>query len=154
FSFFNQTGVIDIDYSPTLDNYREALGTANLDRVLAADEGGGWFARLGTWWRGELYLQLILRSLIISLSVTAATVLVAFPIAYFVAFHVAPNRKSKCLFMITSPYWTSYLIRVFLWKVILGYNGVINASLMSLGLIEQPLTAINYNATAVVITLA
>jgi spermidine/putrescine transport system permease protein len=90
----------------------------------------------------------------ISLSVTAATVLLAFPIAYFVSFHVDPSKKSLWLFMITIPFWTSYLIRVFLWKVILGFNGVINATLMGLGIIDSPLTAINYNATAVVITLA
>ncbi|MFN6978463.1 MAG: ABC transporter permease, partial [Gemmobacter sp.] len=49
---------------------------------------------------------------------------------------------------------TSYLIRVFLWKVILGFNGVVNASLMGLGLIDEPLTFILYNVNAVVITLA
>jgi spermidine/putrescine transport system permease protein len=154
FSFFTQTGVIDIDYSPTLDNYREALGTNRLGAIMAAEDGGGWLTRIGAWWSRELYLQLILRSVIISLTVTAATVLLAFPVAYFVSFHVEPNRKSMWLFMITIPFWTSYLIRVFLWKVILGFNGVINASLMGLGIIDSPLTAINYNATAVVITLA
>jgi spermidine/putrescine transport system permease protein len=43
---------------------------------------------------------------------------------------------------------------VFLWKVILGFNGVVNASLLGLGVIDTPLQAINYNAFAVVITLA
>jgi spermidine/putrescine transport system permease protein len=55
--------------------------------------------------------------------VTLATVLLAFPIAYFVSFHVDPSKKALWLFLITIPFWTSYLIRVFLWKVILGYNG-------------------------------
>jgi spermidine/putrescine transport system permease protein len=96
----------------------------------------------------------MLRSVAISLSVTAATVLLAFPIAYFVSFHVDPSKKSLWLFMITIPFWTSYLIRVFLWKVILGFNGVVNASLLGLGVIDTPLQAINYNAFAVVITLA
>ncbi|HSF95195.1 MAG TPA: ABC transporter permease, partial [Thermohalobaculum sp.] len=44
--------------------------------------------------------------------------------------------------------------RVFLWKVILGYNGVLNSGLMGLGIIDEPLTVILYNANAVVITLA
>ena len=52
------------------------------------------------------------------------------------------------------PLAPSYLIRIFLWKVILGYNGVVNSSLLGLGLIEEPLTIILYNANAVVITLA
>jgi spermidine/putrescine transport system permease protein len=129
FSFFTQTGVTEIDYTPTLRNYHESV-------------------------TDPLYLVLMGRSVLISLSVTLVTVLLAFPIAYFVSFRVENSRKSLWLFMITIPFWTSYLIRVFLWKVILGFNGVINASLMTVGIIDEPLTAINYNAVAVVITLA
>ncbi|MFN8946835.1 MAG: ABC transporter permease, partial [Alphaproteobacteria bacterium] len=50
--------------------------------------------------------------------------------------------------------WTSYLLRVFSWKVILGYNGVINSGLMNLGVIQEPLEFLLYNQTAVIITLA
>ena len=105
-------------------------------------------------WTDPLYRVVMIRSLIVSASVTLATVLLAFPIAYFVSFHVAPERKALWLFLITIPFWTSYLIRVFLWKVILGYNGVVNSGLMGLGLIDEPLTFILYNVNAVVITLA
>lgn len=101
-----------------------------------------------------LYHTLMLRSLAISGSVTLATVLFAFPIAYFVSFHVAPERKALWIFLITIPFWTSYLLRVFAWKVILGFNGVLNTSLLGLGIIDEPLTFILYNANAVVITLA
>jgi spermidine/putrescine transport system permease protein len=101
-----------------------------------------------------LYRTLMLRSLAISGSVTLATVLFAFPIAYFVSFHVAPERKALWIFLITIPFWTSYLLRVFAWKVILGFNGVLNTSLLGLGIIDEPLTFILYNANAVVITLA
>jgi spermidine/putrescine transport system permease protein len=93
------------------------------------------------------------RSLRISLIVTVATVVLAFPIAYYLSFHVK-SRKALWLFLITVPFWTSYLLRVFLWKVILGYNGVLNSALMNLGIIDQPLTFILYNANAVVLTLA
>ena len=101
-----------------------------------------------------LYGELLRRSILISGSVTLVTVVLAFPIAYFVSFYVAPERKSLWIFLITIPFWTSYLIRVFLWKVILGYNGVINTSLQGVGIIDEPLTFILYNANAVVITLA
>jgi spermidine/putrescine transport system permease protein len=56
--------------------------------------------------------------------------------------------------LLSIPFWTSYLLRVFAWKVILGFNGVINSGLLSLGLISQPLEFLLYNPTAVVITLA
>lgn len=105
-------------------------------------------------WTSEIYRALMLRSLTVSMSVTLITVLLAYPIAYYVSFHVAPSKKSLWLFLITIPFWTSYLIRVFLWKVILGYNGVVNSGLIGLGVIDEPLTVINYNVPALVMTLA
>jgi spermidine/putrescine transport system permease protein len=107
-----------------------------------------------TVWTGPVYQAIMLRSLMVSMAVTLATVLLAYPIAYYVSFHVAPSRKSLWLFLITIPFWTSYIIRVFLWKVILGYNGVINSGLMSIGIIDEPLTVINYNVGAMIMTLA
>jgi spermidine/putrescine transport system permease protein len=105
-------------------------------------------------WSNDIYRFLMLRSLTVSMSVTLITVVLAYPVAYFVSFHVAPSKKALWLFLITIPFWTSYLIRVFLWKVILGYNGVINSGLMSVGLIDEPLQSINYNVQALVVTLA
>ena len=105
-------------------------------------------------WTNRVYRIIMFRSLWVSMSVTAVTVLLAYPVAYFVSFNVDPSRKSIWLFLITIPFWTSYLIRVFLWKVILGYNGVINSGLLSLNIIDEPLTAISYNVGAFVVTLA
>jgi spermidine/putrescine transport system permease protein len=105
-------------------------------------------------WTNRIYRSIMFRSLSVSIAVTILTVLLAYPVAYFVSFHVAPDKKSLWLFLITIPFWTSYLIRVFLWKVILGYNGVINSGLMTAGIIDEPLTAISYNVQAFVVTLA
>ena len=107
-----------------------------------------------TAWTEPMYQYLMARSLKISIFVTVATVFLAYPVAYFISFHVAPKRKAMWIFLITIPFWTSYLMRIFLWKVILGYNGVVNGSLMGLGVIEQPLSFILYNQNAVVLTLA
>ena len=105
-------------------------------------------------WTDPIYRALMGRSLFVSTLVTLFTVVLAFPVAYFVSFHVSPSRKSLWLFLITIPFWTSYLVRVFLWKVILGYNGVVNSGLKALGIIDQPLTWINVNVGAMVATLA
>lgn len=128
-------------YSFLTDGYLEIIRTFTLANYIEA-------------WTNDLYRAVMVRSLGVSIAVTFVTVILAFPIAYFVSFHVEPSRKSLWLFMITIPFWTSYLIRVFLWKVILGYNGVVNSGLLGLGLIEEPLTFILYNANSVVITLA
>ena len=128
-------------YSFLTDGYLEIIRTFTFANYIEA-------------WTNELYRVVMLRSLMVALAVTAATVLLAFPVAYFVSFYVDPSRKSMWLFLITIPFWTSYLIRVFLWKVILGYNGVVNSGLLGLGIISEPLQWINYNVGAVVVTLA
>ncbi len=111
-------------------------------------------ANYQTAWTEPMYQYLMARSLKISIFVTAATVLLAYPVAYFISFYVAPKRKAMWIFLITIPFWTSYLMRIFLWKVILGYNGVINGTLTGLGIIEEPLSFILYNQNAVILTLA
>ena len=128
FSFWTQD-FMTLDRTFTLDNYREIA-------------------------EKPIYGLLLQRSLMVSGIVTLVTVVLAYPVAYFVSVHAAPNRKSIWLFLITIPFWTSYLIRVFLWKVILGYNGVVNSGLLGLGIIDEPLTFILYNVNAVIITLA
>lgn len=99
------------------------------------------------------YRALLVRSIAISAAVTLVTVVLAYPMAYFVAFRVE-RTKFFWLVLLTVPFWTSYLLRVFAWKVILGYNGVINSGLISLGLTREPLAFLLYNPSAVVITLA
>jgi spermidine/putrescine transport system permease protein len=128
-------------YSFLTDGYLEIIRTFTLANYIEA-------------WTNELYRTVMLRSLFVAMTVTLVTVLLAFPVAYFVSFHVEPSKKALWLFLITIPFWTSYLIRVFLWKVILGYNGVVNSALLSTGIISEPLQWINYNVGAVVITLA
>ena len=105
-------------------------------------------------WTKPIYRVLMLRSLAISLSVTLLTVLLAYPIAYFVSFHVAPSRKSLWLFLITIPFWTSYIIRVFLWKVVLGFNGVFSSALEIVGITSEPMSFLTNGAVAVTVTLA
>ena len=95
----------------------------------------------------------LLRSFWVSGIATIATVLLCYPMAYYVAFHVHRN-KMLWIILMTLPFWTSYLLRVFAWKVILGYEGVINSALMNMGMIEEPLEFLLYSQTAVVITLA
>jgi len=104
-------------------------------------------------WADPIFHKLMLRSLIVAALVTMATVLLAFPVAYYLSFVVPPQRKSLWLFLITIPFWTSYLIRVFLWKVIMAPNGVVNSVAMPLGLTDHPWRMLN-SVEAIVVTLA
>ena len=100
-----------------------------------------------------IYTKILFKSIRMSGMVTLVTVLLAYPMAYYIAFRVKQN-KLIWLILITVPFWTSYLLRVFAWKIMLGYNGVINSGLKTLGILTEPLEFLLYNPTAVVITLA
>lgn len=100
-----------------------------------------------------IYGALLWRSLWISTMATVFTVALCYPMAYYVAFHVHRNKMMWIVIM-TLPFWTSYLLRVFAWKVVLGYEGVINSGLMWAGLIDAPLEFLLYSQSAVIITLA
>ncbi len=100
-----------------------------------------------------IYTKILFKSIRMSGMVTFVTVLLAYPMAYYIAFRVKHN-KLIWLILITVPFWTSYLLRVFAWKIMLGYNGAINSGLKTLGILNEPLEFLLYNPTAVVITLA
>jgi spermidine/putrescine transport system permease protein len=134
-SFWTQSG-LDLDRTFTTANYREIFS-----------------GPIYIWGNANRWGLLPL-SLFVSATVTLVTVVLAYPIAYFVSFQVPSDKKSLWLFLITIPFWTSYLIRVFLWKVILGYNGVVNTGLIELGLIQEPLSVLLYNLNSVIITLS
>lgn len=126
YSFWTQTYVA-VDRTLTWANYQEAF-------------------------TDPLVRHLMIRSVVIAGAVTLATVGLAYPIAYFIAFRT--QKKTLWLLLITIPFWSSYLLRVFSWKLILGFNGVMNSALISMGLVEEPLTFLLYNEFAVVLTLA
>lgn len=105
-------------------------------------------------WSKPVYGYILLKSLLVALSVTFITVVLAYPVAYFVSFHVKPDRKSLWLFLITIPFWTSYIIRVSLWFVILGYDGILDKALMSLGIMNSQLNFSSYGIPAIIFVLA
>ena len=101
----------------------------------------------------ELNWTVMLRSLAIAGLVTLVTVVTAYPVAYYLAFH-AGRRRGLILFLVTLPFWTSYLLRVFAWKIVLAYNGVLNSALVGSGLLSEPTLAFLNTPAAVVVTLA
>jgi spermidine/putrescine transport system permease protein len=101
---------------------------------------------------GGSYIRLLGISAGMALAVAASATVLAYPLAYFLAFR-AGRRAGLFLAVLLVPFWTSYLLRVMAWKFLLGSEGGINSLLIYLHLITEPVTALLYNRTAVVITL-
>jgi len=99
----------------------------------------------------DVVRTVFLRTLWIALAVTALTLLIALPLAYYAAFHV--KHKQVFVFLLLVPMWVSYIVRLYAWRTLLGEDGVVNKALEGIGLIDEPLTFILYSPTAVVLTL-
>lgn len=89
------------------------------------------------------YFRIIARSALMALSVTLACLLLAYPVAYFLALRVSNRWKNILLFLLTLPFWTNFLILIYAWVFVLDHNGLINTALLKLGIIAQPLHMIN-----------
>lgn len=98
------------------------------------------------------YTVFIIRSILIGLLTAAVTVLLSYPVAYDMAFRMKEGRE-VVLFLIILSLFSSYLVRVYAWKTILGSNGIINQLLMGVGLIDQPVSWLIYTPFSVVVTL-
>jgi putrescine transport system permease protein len=89
-------------------------------------------------WLKTLYIEAYLRSIWYALCTALLCLLIGYPFAYFIA-RSAPSIRPALLLLVMLPFWTSFLLRVYAWKGILGDYGVVNKALMGLGLTSQPL---------------
>ncbi len=93
------------------------------------------------------------RSLAVSLEATAIGLLLAYPIAYFLAFKATPEAAKKVLLLFTVPFLVNYVIRTFAWTYLLGRTGPVNALLTATGLTDRPLDWLLYSDFAVLVGL-
>ncbi len=88
----------------------------------------------------------------ISLMVWAITLVLGFAIAYFLAFCVQSSSTQTLLFVLcTVPFWTSNVIRMISWIPLLGRNGLVNQTLMGMGLVNQPVEWLLFSQFSVVL---
>lgn len=88
------------------------------------------------------YVKIIARSLFLALSNALICLLCAYPVAYFLAAHVK-RFKNMLLFLLVLPFWTNFLVQVYAWFFLLEKNGLINALLLKIGIINTPLDISN-----------
>jgi len=102
--------------------------------------------------RVDVYWQTLFRSMWIAARVTIFSMLLAYPLAYFLSFH-AGKRRDLLYQLLIIPLWVSYLVRAYAWKTILGSDGVLNTLLQYVQLTKHPLEFLLYSPFAVVLTL-
>jgi spermidine/putrescine transport system permease protein len=102
-----------------------------------------------------VYLRLFWKSVQMSLVVSAVVVLLAYPLAYYLALS-GTKRKYVLLLILIAPFLTSYLLRVLAWKIILGSQGVVNTFFVWTGVrsADHPISQLLYSRFAVMLVLA
>ena len=113
------------DRTATLDRYREVLGD-------------------------PLYRNVLWKTVRLALLVTLTDIALAFPLAAFIAYRV--RRKGLALMLVIIPLWSSYLVRAYAWRTILGRDGVLNTLLVGSHILSQPSDAFLFSNTAMYIT--
>jgi spermidine/putrescine transport system permease protein len=123
YSFFQRGTYGGVVYDWTLDNYERALD--------------------------GLYLRIFWFSLRVALEATVVSLLIGFPVAYFIATR-SPRWRTALLVVVILPFWTSLLIRTYAWIVLLNDEGLVNRVLRETGLVGSPVRLL-YNEFAIVV---
>ncbi len=119
-----------------------------LVRLLLLGFEGGTLAHFTKAVTG-VYQQIFLLTFQVSLAVTAITLVLGYPVAYWLV-TTTPRWRTVGFVLVLLPLWTSILVRTYAWMVLLGRNGVVNQFLIGIGTIEQPI-AFLYNFSGVLI---
>jgi spermidine/putrescine transport system permease protein len=113
--------------------------------------GQGWTLEAWRVFAGQGYFDAILRTLWITAVSTLGCIAVALPVAWRIC-RASPKWRPLLLLLVILPFWTSFLVRVFAWRVLLASNGVLSESLRSWGVIGEDTTLL-YNSAAVVLVI-
>ena len=115
--------------------------------VLTANVVHKWsFANFHDIFGSPEYRRIAIRTILFAAAVTVTDVVIAFPLAYFMARIATRRTRAIMLVLVLLPLWASYLARVYAWRLILAQDGALNWALEKVGL---PATGISYTNTAV-----
>lgn len=124
YSLYSRAGGL-LDRSVSLANYERALTT-------------------------PVFRSALLNSIEVTLITVAVSVLIAYPTAYLLAYRVPTGLGRALLVLAVLPFWTSYVVRSYSWLLVLARNGVVNETLLDLGVLDAPITIANTRAATVI----
>ena len=127
----SQTAIAQPPYVPVFDLaagwdvFKTALGTLSLDnfKLLVSD---------------DLYVLSYVRSLSVAVTSTAILLLIGYPVAYGMS-RLPQRWQPIAMMLVVVPFWTSFLIRIYAWINVLQHDGLLNKTLLALGIIDKPM---------------
>ena len=121
--------------------------------MLSLLEHGGGAATLENYRQffvNPSYWRALVNSLEVTLTVTAISVLLAYPFAWILAEVVPPRLQRFALVLAILPFWTSYVVRSYSWLLVLAERGIVNQALVGSGLLSEPMQLANTRAATVI----
>ncbi|MBB4122817.1 ABC transporter permease [Martelella radicis] len=128
-AFFNIGPILQMGNISLLANYP----------LLDGDEPVYTFSQYALFFQESLYFVPFLRSVVFSIVVTASTLVVVYPVAYYIGKVIRPASRNKALLLLLTPFWAGEIIRVFSVIMLLANRGAVNALLRELGMIDRPI---------------
>ena len=117
---------------------------------VTGKDGGPSLAAYAQFFSNPSYWRALVNSLEVTLIVTAISVLLAYPFAWILAFLVPERWQRLALMLAVLPFWTSYVVRSYSWLLVLAEKGVVNATLVDVGLLSEPVQIANTRAATVI----
>ena len=117
---------------------------------LTQKDGGFSLAAYAQFVQNPSYWRALVNSLEVTLIVTALSVILAYPFAWILAFIVPERWQRLALMLAVLPFWTSYVVRSYSWLLVLAEKGVVNSTLVNLGLLSEPVQIANTRAATVI----
>lgn len=133
-SFLEVSESYELIWRPTLNNYRQL------------------FRGPGPFWQTAFFQSLFLSYFIASVTTVLCLVL-AFPLAYLLARRNRDRTFKVIIFLVLLPFFTMYLVRAYSWFLMFGPSGVINSTLLKLGLVDGPVKLFRYGVPAIIVGL-
>jgi spermidine/putrescine transport system permease protein len=114
-----------------------------LDTTLSFDNYARVFGR-------SVFRSALLNSIEVTLITVVVSAVIAYPLAYFLAYRVPRAWQQPLLILAVLPFWTSYVVRSYSWLLVLSRNGVINRTLLDLGIVSSPVTLANTRTATII----
>jgi spermidine/putrescine transport system permease protein len=118
--------------------------------VFPRDGSGFSLAAYAQFFTSPSYYQALINSLEVTGIVTLASILLAYPFAWILAFVVPERWQRLALMLAVLPFWTSYVVRSYCWLLVLAEQGVINSALVNVGLLSEPVQLANTRFATVI----
>lgn len=123
-------------WKKTLYSVKPAFTVANYDKIF----------------QSTLYFRIILNSFEVAIAVTLTVIVMGYILAYYLS-RYSGQFRGLLFFLLVVPLWTSYLLRAYVWTIILGREGIINSFLLKMGIISHPISIILYSQFSIDLAL-